>query len=339
MDERLKLLHSVHPACATLELRSGYLNMQHGRQLGGIPRFFLYNGPTDGVDLDFLHVEQIRERSGQNDWTIRAHSHPDHVQILLIQHGGGTIRIEDRAFDIPTGGLLVIPAAMVHEIAFRPGTDGFVITAATAFVAKVAQFDPQFAGILDTPEVFTLLPEQTQACASIFASVLHEYTWPSLAQKTAITAEVLRLFVVILRLRADSTPGTVTLSDRDHALLSRYRALIEDHFRTQRSMEFFAAELGITPQRLNQACRKRTGRTASELLHERLIVEAKRTLLFLDQSIAEIGYALGFEDSAYFNRFFARRVGCPPGVYRRSHVDRKDGAETPIVQENAPQRQ
>ena len=64
------------------------------------------------------------------------------------------------------------------------------------------------------------------------------------------------------------------------------------------------------------ACKSRAGRTASELLHDRIIVEAKRNLLYTEMTVAEIGHAIGYDDPAYFNRFFSQRVGVPPGTFR-----------------------
>ena len=96
----------------------------------------------------------------------------------------------------------------------------------------------------------------------------------------------------------------------------RYRDLIEQHFRDERRLEFYAGRLGVTPARLNAACRARLGTTASGLLHDRIVTEAKRCLIYTGMSVAEVGYALGFDDPAYFSRFFAKRTGQPPGRLR-----------------------
>ena len=91
---------------------------------------------------------------------------------------------------------------------------------------------------------------------------------------------------------------------------------MEQHFHDERRIEFYAGELGVTPARLNAACKARLGITASRLLHDRIITEAKRWLIYTGMTVAEIGYALGFDDPAYFSRFFSKRTGVAPGRLR-----------------------
>ncbi len=78
--------------------------------LSGIPHYYLYGDQGADVELDLLHMEPIRDRSGPNDWRIRPHTHPDHMQVLLVKSGGGTIRMEEQILPIPVPGILVVPA-------------------------------------------------------------------------------------------------------------------------------------------------------------------------------------------------------------------------------------
>lgn len=286
-----------------------------------IPRYFLYGDRLEDVELDFLHVEPIRERSGAHDWTIRAHAHPDHAQLLLVDREGGTIRIEDRRFAIEAPALVVVPAAMVHEIQFHPGTDGTVVTAALAYLRSVARGDGRLADGLKQPDVHALAEAGPIADAldAAFAGILREYVWSAPGRRPAILAHMLQVMVALMRLRSERSGARIEEGNRDHAILDRYRARLETHFRNEKKLDFYAGAAGVSAQRLNQACKARTGKTASELLHERIIVEAKRYLIYMDMNVAEVGYELGFEDPAYFSRFFARRVGVPPVVYRERH--------------------
>ena len=124
------------------------------------------------------------------------------------------------------------------------------------------------------------------------------------------------VLVAVLRAQARDAMPRLPVDDRNYALVVRYRDLIERNYREERRLEFYADRLGVTPARLNAACRARLGTTASRLLHDRILTEAKRCLIYTAMSVAEIGYALGFEDPAYFNRFFTKRTGLPPGRLR-----------------------
>ena len=91
---------------------------------------------------------------------------------------------------------------------------------------------------------------------------------------------------------------------------------MEDGFRGGKRLSDDAAALAISRQRLNAACKSATGATASEMLHDRVMLEAKRALVYTAVTGAEIGHDVGFDDPAYFNRFFTRRMGIAPGKWR-----------------------
>lgn len=285
--------------------------------MGGIPHFYLYDEPEAEVDRDLLHIEPIRDRSGPNDWRIRPHAHPDHMQVMLVADGGGTIRMEDRALPVPSPGVLVIPAGIVHQIDFDPGTDGHVVTAALECLAAAGAQDPALLRAAGTPAAYPLegIGVDVGAAIDAFRTLHREFIWAAPGRRAAIIAQFTRILVLVLRLSITHSAPAIRAADLD--LLVRYRAAVEDHFRTRRSPAFYAGLLAVTPARLNAACKARAGRTASDIIHDRLLTEAKRYLIYTESSVAQVAHLTGFDDPAYFNRFFARRVGCSPGAYRR----------------------
>lgn len=293
-----------------------------GATPGGIPHYYLYGDQSVDVEIDFLHIEPIRDRSGPNDWRIRPHAHPDHMQVLLVREGGGTIRLEDRVLAIPTPGVLVIPAGMVHQIDFTPGTDGFVITSALDFLKAATAADPRLAAAARRAAAYPLegTGVNIPAVTDTFHWLHREFIWSAPGRRTAIMAQYMRVLVIVLRLSIATDDPGIASPDRDYDLVVRYRALLEQHFRGERSLAFYAGELAVTPARLNAACKARAGRTASDLLYERLVIEAKRYLVYTESSVAQVAHLTGFEDPAYFNRFFAQRVGLSPGAFRKQAV-------------------
>ncbi|WP_298856672.1 helix-turn-helix domain-containing protein [uncultured Paracoccus sp.] len=288
-----------------------------------IPKYFLYGDPESDPEMDFLHVEAIPLRSGANAWTIPAHSHPDHLQFLLVECGGGEIQMESLRFDIPPPALVVVPAAIVHQIRFRSDTDGQVITAALGYGRRASNHDARALEAMTSPAVLALQPDAPEMAIlrSAFAGIAREYVWQAPARRMAIRGEFQRILVTMIRLRAAQGVRDMAASDRDYDILLRYREEVEAHYRSQKGLDFYAARLGVSTQRLTLACKSRGGRTASAILHQRLLVEAKRFLIFRTLNVAEIGYLLGFDDPAYFSRFFAQRVGMPPGAFRAAQQD------------------
>lgn len=107
---------------------------------------------------------------------------------------------------------------------------------------------------------------------------------------------------------------------RDGVMDSRVLTLlpmINHHFQTEHRTDFYANALAITPKRLNELTRAQLGKTVTTLLHERLMLEAYRELAYTSKSIKRIAALLGFEDPAYFCRFFRKFAQESPLSFRR----------------------
>jgi AraC family transcriptional activator of pobA len=102
----------------------------------------------------------------------------------------------------------------------------------------------------------------------------------------------------------------------DRVLLERFRKLIEAEFVNLHDVAAYAGLLNISAGHLNDVIKQQSGKTAIVHIHERLMLEAKRLLFHSEQSVKEIAFNLGFEDAAYFNRFFKRLGGITPLAYR-----------------------
>ena len=123
----------------------------------------------------------------------------------------------------------------------------------------------------------------------------------------------------------EETPaGDVLGTERE--LVARYRRLIEVHFRSHRSVQTYAAQLGASESRLRRACLAVTGQSPVAAVHLRMLVEAERLLRYTTMTISQVAYHLGFEDPAYFSRFFSRFKRCSPRAFRA-----RDGAAGTIV--------
>ena len=94
--------------------------------------------------------------------------------------------------------------------------------------------------------------------------------------------------------------------------------MIELHYRQNLSVEAFARLLDVTRPHLHDTCLHGTGRTPLALIHDRVINEAKLMLEQTELLVEQVAYGLGFREPEYFNRFFKRMTGQPPGAYRRT---------------------
>jgi AraC family transcriptional regulator, transcriptional activator of pobA len=283
-----------------------------------IPHYFLYEEPASEIEPSFLHIEAIRVRSSRHDWTIRPHSHPDHHQILIVDKGGGIIEVEGEEWDLSPPALLVVPALTVHAFRFKRDTNGYVITAAPSFLRSTFHDDPDLLNGFAAPSRFlqNQLGEDIDL-VEVFASLEREFVWAAPGRRAAIKAYLQLIAVTISRLHGKYSQRPVS-GTRVIDTVIRFRELIEGSYRNHPPLKRLARKLGVTTARLNACCRAVTRKSSLALINDRILIEAKRNLLYSEMNVAEIGASLGFADPAYFNRFFVRGVGVSPGKFRQT---------------------
>jgi AraC-like DNA-binding protein len=101
-----------------------------------------------------------------------------------------------------------------------------------------------------------------------------------------------------------------------HAAVDRFRALVERDFPHTHRVSSYSARVSLTPGHLNALCREQLGRSASSIIRERVVLEAKRRLLYTAEPAFAIAVDLGFADASYFGRFFRRETGVTPRQFR-----------------------
>ena len=107
------------------------------------------------------------------------------------------------------------------------------------------------------------------------------------------------------------------LSANGIQLASRYRTLQEEHYKEHWKIGDYANALGVSVSTLNRACQEALGSTAKRLIQERLHIEAKRRLIYTQETLDQISGDLGFKDAAYFSRAFKLMEGAAPNSYRK----------------------
>jgi AraC family transcriptional activator of pobA len=286
-----------------------------------LPLFHLYGDPPDDQAFDFIHIETISSRSSIHDWTIRAHRHRNLFQILLIERGGGEMIFEASALAFAAPSAILVPPTTAHGFRFEPAvTDGFVVSftedVAHGPGARSSDALARLRSLAAEP-VVPLAGENEVARLSALCRNLHEeHFLARQGHRLAMRALLALLAIEVGRLAAShARSGATTLAPAD-PIVEALRRVVEEHFREQRQIGFYAAKLAMTADRLNDHVKRATGVTAGHLIRQRVLTEAKRQLVFTAQPIHEIAYELVFADHSHFARFFRKQTGMTPQEFR-----------------------
>jgi AraC family transcriptional regulator, transcriptional activator of pobA len=125
--------------------------------------------------------------------------------------------------------------------------------------------------------------------------------------------------MLLVRLQAERRSAEQS-GRKDFALFSRFRALLEQHYKAQWPVALYARQLRVTPSRLNRLCLRMAQQSAFDMTQRRLMLEACRQLTYLPSAVATIAYELGFQDPAYFSRAFKRHMGTTPSLFRAGNA-------------------
>ena len=288
-------------------------------QRRAMPDFRLYG--IDAVEpwLDIVHYERIPFRAGPFDFSIDPHFHSTLLQVLYVTRGEGTASIDGKEWKIAAPCLVVVPSRSVHGFWFRDDVDGHVITLAQVALESVVEAAaPDLLASIRTPAVLAVEPESRRGTPleHLFEAIGREATGHGRWQFAAGLALVVNLFVQISRLSEKARLSVTPARSARAAKIERFRALLDEWCRTRRPVAEYADAMGVTTGQLTRLSHEAFGISAIRAIDARAIHEAKRLLQYSSLSVKQIAQQLGFEDEAYFGRFFRKNTGFRPTEFR-----------------------
>jgi AraC family transcriptional activator of pobA len=227
--------------------------------------------------------------------------------LAVVRRGGGRVSIDFTEHSLTARTAVWIRPGVVHRWADIEGLLGdLVLFAPTAPITPAARDLAADPGASDCWAVGgTTWPLLTAA--------LGHLRLEAAATSDTRTGELLGLLLSALLLRL-SPPAGVARGRND--VFRQFRDAVEEDFRSHHDVTHYGRRLGYSPRTLSRAVRAATGRSAKDLLCERLVLEAKRLLVHDRLSPSRCGHRLGFSDAANFSAFFLREVGMRPGAWQ-----------------------
>lgn len=273
-------------------------------------------------EKDF-YINNLREHIHQNKTKItKPHKHNSYLCVLFTK-GIGTHEIDFNTYVVKPGSLFIIAPGKTHHWELSDDIDGFIFTHTKDFYDlhyshnRIANF-PFFQSVQNSP-LLELEANQTIEIISIFESMLSEYQNQEILKHQVLISYSDIMYAKLSRIYLkDETEQIV-----NHSLYSlkfnELEKLIENHFIEEKSPSRYASMMNITPKHLNRITQSVIGKTTSEIILDRIILEAKRIMLHTTKSFSEIAIGLGYEDYAYFSRLFKQKTGFTPSQFLKSY--------------------
>lgn len=287
----------------------------------------VYDRRDPECDIHYETFERLAQFFGRNT---PVHRHYCFFQVHLLVRGSIRLNLDDGVYCGHAPLLMFTPPTIPHAFYSDEDTDGHVVTIRQEVVRDWYRAMPgQWPEALLREAAFfeiSSLPPTALAdfnnLVQIVELVQQEFFGEKAGRSAALLALGQSFFITLSRLLLAGAPQAAMRQERseDLRLFLQFCDMVEAHFRDHSTLSEYAKRLSITEARLNDICRRMAQRPSKEVVHARLLQEARRLLRFSAVPVSEISYQLGFVDPAYFSRFFTKRTGVPPSQYRQTGV-------------------
>lgn len=279
----------------------------------------LYGDDYGSYSSEYIFLELIATRSQTFDWHIKPHIHLRLFQVFIIKKGTLVFQDSSKEYPLAAPCLVSIPPTKLHGLIYEPPVEGYVLTLSESIMEEIFKTSSTIWSIFDNITILGVFEEDSfDKIQMILKNIEIELFAENIERNLLLRAYITQLFIEIKRLakEGESQVG-------DSMMIGYFRKFqqIIKNSTYARSIPDFADELKISPVHLNRVCRAIAGKSALELVHQNVIIEAQKYLLHTSYSVSEIAYLLHFEYPNYFAKLFKKYTGLSPLEFRRS--DRK----------------
>ncbi|MER1968268.1 AraC family transcriptional regulator [Castellaniella sp. GW247-6E4] len=258
-----------------------------------------------------------------HNWHVKPHKHTDLFQILYLESGNVEVHLDGSTRSMGGGQMILVPQMAVHGFQFDPNAEGYILTITYGLMAQVCEKMSLALAALPDPSLLALgEDDESRHTRLVFTRLNQEYRRPYSPQRGALLEALLSCILAWVHRQVSASRGVEPLAaihgqESSSPHLARFAQLIEAHYKSRHQVAWYASRIGITAAHLNVVVQALAGKSALRLIHERLLLEARRELIYTPRTINTISDSLGFADPGYFTRFFKRVSGQSPKEFRR----------------------
>lgn len=280
-------------------------------------RYPIYNVATFGCNSgsDELYFNTLEKHLESHSFIEEPHRHNSFL-LVFFTHGTGKHVIDFDEFEVKQGSLFLLKPGQMHHWELSEDVKGHIVIWSASlynlYFGKKQLADYPFFDSNFKPEIL-FSEAETKAILPYFDLLLKEDLQTDLLK----TDKILNLLDCIQIEIARKIPQFETHHSHPYNLKIReFEQLVETYFRTQKSPSFYASKLNITLKHLSRISKEMMQKTATDVITERVILEAKRMLTDRKLLVNEVAERLGYDDYSYFARVFKKASGTSPTAFQ-----------------------
>jgi AraC family transcriptional regulator, transcriptional activator of pobA len=269
---------------------------------------------------------QVEVFDARRHFSVKYPHRHDFFEVLYLMRGSGFHVIDGNRYDIKPPCVFFMSPGQAHKIEYSHDIEGYLfIFTADFYLANRSNQN----SLIEFPFFYNLKQENPPLHLAsesdiLFLQELFKRSISVLDSSEANKLDLLRSLLDLILMTCSSRYTTVENIDkkgRGHILVKQFYHLVEENNLKNLSLKEYADRLAVTPNHLTQTVKSLTGKTSSQIIKSKQILEIKRLLVHTNLSVAEIAQQLNFEDQSYFTKFFKRESGYLPLQYRNRTVN------------------
>lgn len=277
---------------------------------------------SDVHQHQYFYLSNLLEHLQKHLFIQKPHKHNFYILVFFTQ-GSGTHTIDFQDYPVAANTVFFLTPGQVHSWQLSDTTDGYILFFTSGYyllgysLQKLYSF-PFYHSPSRSPYL-ALKKEELSPLLQSLALMKAEDAHQHLLKHDLLRDYLDIILIQLTRLYYSYIPQQ-NLSVGTFPQLQSLELVIDRYFKEHQPITFYADKLHLTPKQLNEYSKKGYGKTTTELIQDRIILEAKRLLVHSALTVAQVAAELGYFDNAYFFRFFKKHTGQTPEQFRKEHL-------------------
>ena len=252
----------------------------------------------------------------------RPHRH-DYYTVVHVEQAVGSHYVDFRHYPLVSNSLFFIYPGQVHQVIAESRPKGTVLNFTGEFLVRNSISERMIDDIYlyndygESPPL--LLDDRQNGNITALFGQMKELSGKEYVYRTEGLGALLKLlFIESIQVCSKRGTSDIQAIETGNQLIRRFKKRLGEHYASTHKVTDYASLLSVSPDYLNKTLKTISGNNAKELIQHKLLLAAKRTLLFTDASNKEIAFQLGFEEPSHFSNFFKRLTGQTPATFRET---------------------